>query len=506
MRNFVKCWKNEFYKLAQPLLIVFIASFWAVSAQAQVQRPKLVVGIMVDQMRWDYLYYYYNDFQQGGLRRLVDEGYSFENTMINYVPTVTAIGHSSVWTGSVPALTGIAANNWIEDGKSVYCCQDSTVKSVGSDSEEGQMSPRRMQATTIGDQLHLATDFRSKVVGIALKDRAAILPAGHSADAAYWWDTSAGNFVSSTYYMNALPKWVVDFNKQHAVKPGTNVKTSDQGVVLTFAMAKAALDNEQLGQHADPDLLCISVSSTDAIGHTYSTRGKENKSVYMELDRQLADFLQTLDAKVGRGNYLLFFTADHGAVHNPNFLKQHKIPAGGVETGKMEKSLNEYLQQTLGIQGRIVLQVSSGRVSLDDNLLKAHGVDIARARQDVVDWLLKDNRIRYAVDYDRVEEATIPQPIKERIVNGYFRGRSGDVFFVARPEFGENSDKPDFRGTGHSQWNPYDAHIPFVLMGWHVNKGETSVPVRIVDIAPTICEMLHIQMPSACVGNAVYQN
>lgn len=502
MRKKVNCLKKVFLRLGKPLLLVLVMIFCLCPVRAQVERPKLVVGVMVDQMRWDYLYYYYNDYQQGGLRRLVDEGYSFENTMINYVPTVTAIGHSSVWTGSVPALTGIAANTWVENGQRVYCCEDSAVRSLGSDSPEGRMSPHRMQASTIGDQLHLATDFRSKVIAVALKDRAAILPGGHSADAAYWWDTSAGNFVSSTYYMDALPQWVVDFNKKNHVKPGTDVKTSDQGVALTFAMAKAALENEQLGQHADPDLLCVSVSSTDAIGHTFSTRGKENKSVYMELDRQLADFLQTLDAKVGRGNYLLFLTADHGAVHNPNFLKEHKIPAAGVETGKMAKAANEYLQQALGVAGKVVLQISGGRVTLDDDLLRRSGVDIARARQTTIDWLLKDSRIRYAVDYDCVAEASIPQPIKERIVNGYFRGRSGDVFFVPRPEFNENSDSPTFRGTTHGQWNPYDSHIPFVLFGWHVSHGQTSSPTRIVDIAPTICSMLHIQMPSACVGES----
>ena len=484
---------------------VFLLLFVSISvfSEAQIQRPKLVVGLMVDQMRWDYLYYYYNDFGDGGLRRLVDEGYSYENTMINYVPAVTAIGHSSVWSGSIPALTGIAANTWFEDGAGVYCCQDSAVKSVGSDSKEGQMSPHRFQASTIGDQLKLATDFRSKVIGIALKDRAAILPAGHSADAAYWWDESAGHFVTSTYYMKQLPQWVIDFNKRNQQKPGTNAKTSDKGVGLTFGLAEAALESEQLGQHSDPDLLCISVSSTDAIGHVFSTRGPENKSVYMELDRQMAAFLNLLDEKIGRGNYLLFFTADHGAVHNPNFLKQHKIPAGGLETWNMEKEANVYMQKALGLEGKVVSQISAGRVTLNDALLKRQGVDISKARQTMIDWLLKDNRIRFAVDYDHVAEATIPEIIKERIINGYFRGRSGDVFFVQRPEFGDNSDASDFRGTSHSQWNPYDTHIPFVLMGWHVNHGQTSTPARIVDIAPTICEMLHIQMPSACVGNAL---
>ena len=187
------------------LLTLLMGLILVTPSFSQIQRPKLIVGLVVDQMRWDYLYYYYNQYRSNGLRRLVDNGFSFENTLINYVPTVTAIGHSSIYTGSVPALTGIAGNNFYINGKPVYCCDDSTVTSVGSNSKEGMMSPRNLWATGIGDVLKIATDYRSKVIGIALKDRAAILPAGHAADAAYWWDQSAGHFITSTYYMKQLP-------------------------------------------------------------------------------------------------------------------------------------------------------------------------------------------------------------------------------------------------------------------------------------------------------------
>ena len=208
------------------LFTLFASMLMGLSAAAQLERPKLVVGIMVDQMRWDYLYYYYNQFGQGGLRRLLNEGYSFDNTLINYVPTVTAIGHSSVYTGSVPALTGIAGNNVYENGKSVDISADPTVKSVGSDNEAGRKSPRRLQTTTIGDMLKMATDGKAKVIGVALKDRAAMFPAGPGADAAYWWDTKAGHYITSTYYMNELPKWVQEVNKKIGVKGGTEVKTT----------------------------------------------------------------------------------------------------------------------------------------------------------------------------------------------------------------------------------------------------------------------------------------
>lgn len=467
-----------------------------------IERPKLVVGLVVDQMRWDYLYYYYDQFQDGGLRRLVDDGYSFENTMINYLPTVTAIGHSSIYTGSVPALTGIAGNNFWKDGRRTYCCADTTVVSVGSKSREGQMSPRNLIATGIGDMLKIATDYKAKVFGVALKDRAAILPAGHSADAAYWWDTSAGHFVSSTYYMNELPKWVKATNKEIGVKPGTDVKTSVQGVTKTFQMAEAVLNNEHLGEDGVTDLLAISVSSTDAIGHAFGTRGNENHDVYMELDRQLAHFLQLLDQKVGRGNYLLFLSADHGASHNPNVLKAHKMPAGGLETWNSWKPLQERLSRELGITSHVIKDEDAGRICLDHALIEKSGKTLDDVKAAVIKMLEQDDNILYVVDYDKVLTTSVPQPIRERIVNGYNKKRSGDLFYVAKAGWENVSNSPDYVGTTHGQWNPYDSHIPFVLLGWNVQHGQTSEPTYIVDIAPTVCEMLHIQMPNSCVGNA----
>lgn len=493
--------KNSLWKRGMGCFLMLF-SFFFVSVSAQTDRPKLVVGLVVDQMRWDYLHYYKEEYGQGGLRRLLSEGYSFDNTMINYLPAVTAIGHSSAYTGSVPALTGIAGNNWYEEGKKVYCCDDATVQSVGSRSEEGQMSPRRMLASTIGDQLRLAESFQNKVIGVALKDRGAILPAGHSATAAYWWDGSAGCFVSSTYYMDALPRWAEEWNKEHRQPAGTDVKTSDLGVALTFSMAEAVLKNEALGKGQHTDMLCVSVSSTDAVGHRYGTRGKENKSVYLELDKRVEEFLHTLDAEVGKGNYLLFLTADHGAVHNPNYLKDHKLPAGGMEPWAKKNELNAFLAERFGIEKKAVLDMASGQVWLNEQYLKAQGLSLAEVENAVVEKLLEDKRIAYAVRRAEMAQSYVPEPIKSRMINGYFRGRSGEVVYVARPNYGDNSDQAGFKGTNHGQWNPYDTHIPFVLMGWGVQHGHSNTPATITDIAPTVCALLHIQMPNACVGNA----
>ena len=480
----------------------FLLLFIATLATAQVERPKLVVGIVVDQMRWDYLYYFQNEFGEGGLKRLLNECFIFNDTQINYAPSVTAIVHTSVYTGSIPALHGIAGNYFYQDDKNVYCCTDTTVQSGGSNSKEGKMSPRRMLSTTIGDELRLATNFGSRVISIALKDRAAILPGGHSATAAYWWDTSAGHFVSSSFYMNTLPKWVQKFNKENQQKPGFNIKTSNLGVTMTFRMAEQALKNEQLGQHGATDMLCVSISSTDAIGHEYSTRGKEIHDVYMQLDQDLATFLSTLDKEIGQGNYLVFLTADHGGSHNYNFLKQHRIPSGAWDYDKSVSELNSYLCQKFNMTKGPVMGEDNYQFFFNDDLIEQFHLNKQDLIDASIDYLKKDSKYLYVVDNEKLGEAPIPAEIKERLINGYFRGRSGEITVVTRPQVYGAPDSPTYRGTTHGQPFAYDTHIPFILMGWHIQHGASYEPTKIVDIAPTVCSLLHLQNPDACIGHA----
>lgn len=483
------------------ILLLLACSFMG---HAQVNRPKLVVGIVVDQMRWDYLYYYNKEFVEGGFKRLLAEGYSCENTMIPYIPTVTAIGHSSIYTGSVPALTGILGNSFFINGKNTYCCGDDNVQSVGSSSKEGKMSPRNLLASTIGDELKLATDFKSKVIGVALKDRAAILPAGHSADAAYWWDTSAGHFVTSTYYMDKLPSWAVEFNKKHQQKPGSDIKSKPQGVTMTFDMAEAALKNERLGLGTETDMLAVSVSSTDIIGHMYSTRGPEIHDVYIQLDRDLARFFNTLDAQVGRGNYLVFLTADHGGSHNPNFMRSHKLAAGGFAGWDLTKEINKELQQSFGTKANFILGENALRIYFDRKSIADAGLELAKVKAKAKQLLEKKENITYVVDYDNVATQPIAQPIRERIINGYSRERGGDLLIITNPGWVNCPSSPDYKGTNHGLWNPDDSHIPLIFMGWGITPGATSHPTSMTDIAPSVCSMLHIQMPNACVGNPVF--
>lgn len=471
-------------------------------AMAQVERPKLVVGLVVDQMRWDYLYYYYDKYGQGGLRRLVDEGFNCDNNLINYVPTITGIGHASIYTGTTPALHSIAGNDFYMDGKFTYCCSDPSVKGVGSEGSAGEMSPRKMTATTMGDMLKVATDFKSKVIGVAMKDRAAILPAGQAADAAYWWDNSVGHYITSTYYMEDLPKWVKKFNAENTWNPGKDIKMSPVGVEKTFLMAQAIVENEQLGQRGECDMLCISVSPTDAIAHSFGTRGKENYDVYMELDRDVAKFLDYLDTTIGKGQYLLFLSADHGAAHNSTMLNNHRIPAGGWSISDARKRLNIHLQEKFGLE-KMVPYHSSYRLFLDRPGIQKAGLKLQDVVDEAIAFLKEEKDLLYVIDYAHAAEAAIPTSLKEQIINGWNAQRSGDIYCLTKSGLYDFVPDNDYKGTTHGAWNPYDSHIPCVFFGWHVKHGHTSRTNYMIDVAPTICAMLHIQMPNSCIGNPI---
>lgn len=530
--------------------LILVACAVCAMMQAQPSRPKLVVGLVVDQMRWDFLYRYYDRYTDGGFKRLLSEGYSMENCRIAYVPAVTAIGHTSIFTGSVPAVHGIAGNNFYMDGKKVYCCQDNNVTPVGSDSKEGKMSPANMLVTTIGDELRLATNSRSKVVGVALKDRASILPAGHHANAAYWYDSKTGRFITSSFYMQKLPDWVDKFNGRHLSEkylsekwtplydkstyvqstpdakdyefnimdgePNTPLpldlpalykkygykvlRGTPGGINITFDMAEAAIEGEKLGQGAETDMLTVSCSSTDILCHMVGVNALKAEDMYLRLDQRLAQFLTYLDNTVGKGNYLIFLTADHGGVNKDKFLQECNIPAGKWDGEAAKKYLNEAINAKHPNAGEIVKTVLMNQVHFDKERIKALSLDFSEIKQIVVDRLLEDDTVQFACDMQKVCTETIPDEIKFRIVNGYFRGRSGDVQLILKPAY------CDYGGicTTHNAWCGYDSHIPLVFMGWHIQHGESTKQCFVTDIAPTICSMLHIQAPNGCVGQPVF--
>ena len=483
------------------LQLCLAATCWA-------DKPKLVVGIVVDQMRWDYLYRYYDQFQDNGIKRLLDDGYSCNNCLINYVPTITAIGHTSVYTGTTPAFHGICGNNFFIDGKSVYCTKDEKEQTVGSDTDKGKMSPRNLLSTTIGDQLRLHTDFRSKVVGVSYKDRAAILPAGHAANAAYWLDTKALCFVSSTYYMNELPDYVKQVNKQlsknnELKKIGSQIGEYPLCGHLTADMAIAALKGEQLGKGESTDMLCISFSQTDLIGHKWGTRGSHTDEAYIELDKDIARLLQAFDQQVGKGNYLVFLTADHGAVHNWQFMQEHKLAAGGWDSDTLLVNAEKEVASQLGATKKVIADILDYRVFLNHQSIKQQGLDEKRVKEVLINYLRTSPNVVTAVDYEQLRISSLPERLMNMALMGYHPRRSGDILIILEPNYYQYGKWSSPTGTTHGTWTPDDAHIPLLFYGWHVNKGHTSREVHINDIAPTVCHMLRIQQPNACSGEAI---
>lgn len=529
-----------------------LCSVLGVMGQPNETKPKLVVGIVVDQMRWDYLHRFGARFGNGGFNRLLDEGFSCDNTQLNYIPTITAIGHTSIYTGSVPSIHGIAGNDFYKDGKRVYCTDDVTVNGVGTNSKSGQMSPKNLLVTTIGDELKLATNFRSKVIGISLKDRASILPAGHTPNAAYWFDDETGNFVTSSYYMDKLPEWVKEFNKKqlpykmlmqdwHTLYPidtymessaddnefeiplvdgeapvfpvktssifrksGYNIiRTTPYGNTLTLKMAEQAIEAEKLGQGHTTDMLTVSLSSTDYIGHQFGTYAIETEDTYLRLDKDLENFLRVLDNKVGKGNYLVFLTADHAATHNFTFMQANRLPAGGWVLPDTKKELNDFLKNTFALEVEFVKDILNYQVFMNKEEIAAHGLDFEKVISEATDFLKKNKIFAYVIDMNNLKGSPVPNHIIERAINGYNWHRSGDIQLILQPGYYNINSPKDKGGTDHGVWNPYDSHIPLVFMGWNIRKGRTVRPVNVTDIAPTICSLIHIQMPNGCIGTPI---
>ncbi|MBK0380138.1 alkaline phosphatase PafA [Mucilaginibacter segetis] len=509
-------------------------------------RPKLMVGLVVDQMRWDYLYRYYDRYQSGGFKRLLNDGYTCDNTEIDYIPTVTAAGHTCIYTGSVPAIHGIAGNDFIiqATGKSMYCTDDSTVTPVGSNSKAGLMSPRNLLVSTVTDELRLATNFRSKVIGIALKDRGGILPAGHAANAAYWFDDASGNWITSSYYMSDLPQWLKSFNAQKnpekylkqdwntlypintyvqsapdnspkyegkfrgADAPTMPVLTSKlyngnlgmirstpYGNSLTLDLAKAAISGENLGKNVVTDFLAVSLSSTDYVGHQFGPNSVEIEDTYLRLDRDLASFFNYLDATVGKGNYSVFLTADHGAAHNPTFLMDHNIPAGVWISGKARQEMNKILEEKYKVKN-LVIGMDNYQVNLNNVMIKKNQLNEDAIKSDCIQYLQQLPEVAYAIDMQQTQNASIPAQLKEKIINGYNIDHSGVIQVILKPAYFSGGNT----GTTHGTWNPYDTHIPLVFMGWGIKHGRLTRQTHMTDIAATVAALLHIQEPNGCIG------
>lgn len=512
-------------------------------------QPKLVVGIVVDQMRYDYLYRFYDKYSAGGFKRLMNEGFSCRNHHYHYALTVTAAGHAAIYTGSTPAINGIVGNEWYsqELGRSVYCSEDTTVSGVGSGAgAAGKMSPRNMLTTSICDQLRLSTNFKSKVIGVAIKDRGSILPAGHSANAAYWFDSKEGKWITSTYYMNELPAWAQAFNDQKLpsqylakgwntllpIEQYTESTTDDQpyeaklpgeakptfphelvgtkgdvfsvlattphGNSLTKDFALAALKSEKLGKGQATDFLAVSFSSTDYVGHAFGPNSIEEQDTYLRLDRDLEAMLKELDAWVGKDNYVVFLSADHGVMDVPGFWKQNKLPAGLLDFGKALTAAKKALNDAYG-EGEYVRTSENYQLYLNHKTLKDKGLSVEQIYRTVRPVLLKQAGISDVVNLSDLGHSHLNSYQLELFKNLAHPTRGGDIGVMVSPGWFAGRQT----GTTHGTPYNYDTHVPLLWYGWKIPKGQTSERTSIADIAPTLADLLNILEPNGSVGRPI---
>jgi predicted AlkP superfamily pyrophosphatase or phosphodiesterase len=508
-------------------------------------RPKLVIGIVIDQMRYDYLFKYAKKWGKGGFRRLLNEGFLFEDAQYNYVPTYTGPGHTAIYTGATPSMDGIVANDWYDrkSGSMVYCVQDDSVKTIGAPTNAGQMSPRRELVSSLGDALKLSDGGKSKVIGISQKDRASILPAGHRADAAYWLDDSTGNWITSTYYMKSLPDWVTKFNNEQRVKtylskawyaslplkdytesmPDDNpyekpyktesapifphnlpvlieknggmglIKATPFGDDVTKDFAIQTIENDSLGKHDETDMLTISFSSTDYVGHQFGTESIELEDTYIRLDKDLDTLLTFLDKYIGKKNILLFLTADHGAAINAQYLIDRGVPAGYVNEKVLFRKVNTYLKDKYG--DSLALQFVNQQFYLDDKTIAEKNINKDSVEAEVANIAAQFTGVERAIPAYKLDGVN-KDFINKKLLNGYYPGRSGDVIVNLLPNWLIYAKT----GTTHGAPYDYDSHVPLLFWGGDIHHGSSPKEEAITNIAPTVSWLLHIPNPDGCTG------
>ncbi|MDC1237357.1 alkaline phosphatase family protein [Polaribacter sp.] len=520
-------------------------------SEIPVKKPKLVIGIVIDQMRYDYLTRFADRYGKGGFNRILKNGFSLENAHYNFIPTYTAVGHASIYAGTAPSNHGVISNNWYDKilKKSIYCVDDANYKTVGNDGLVGQKSPHRLYTTTVADQLQLAQNMQGKTIGIAIKDRSAILPVGHTASAAYWYDAGNKNqWITSSFYMEELPDWVKEFNGNNKADDYLNqtwetlydiktytqsraddnvyennlngqekpvfpkdlkklreqndnfslIKTIPAGNTYTVDFAKAVIKGEQLGKSEFTDFLAVSFSSTDYVGHRYGVASVEIEDTYLRLDKDLAHFFNFLDTEVGKENYTLFLTADHAAVHVPSYLQSLKIPAHYISTKKLKKFLSDITQKYFNSK-ELIENVSNYQIFLDQEKIEALGFNKNTVAQRLADEVLSFDKIYKAVTARTLQTTNFTEGIMHALQQGYNPKFSGDVLMIPYPAALNYSRKGTSHGSGYS----YDTHVPVIFYGNGIKKGASKKTYKIIDIAPTISNLLKIEAPNGTSGNII---
>ncbi|NUQ80109.1 MAG: alkaline phosphatase family protein [Bacteroidetes bacterium] len=530
--------------------LVFLSLLFAGFALQASDKPKLIVGIVVDQMRYDYLVRFKSGFGAGGFNRLLEGGRNFTSCNYNYIPTYTAPGHASIYTGTTPRVHGIVGNSWYDrrSGKAFSNVYDSTVTPIGSDEKAGLASPVNLMAPTIGDHLKAQLGKGTRVFSVSIKDRGAILPGGKAANGAFWYDSKSGLFTTSSYYYREAPVWLTEFNNRnlpvslmskdwvlknpamsftgmtadevewehdifkegdrsfpHTFSHLSEKKRADLlaftpgGNEIVLELALTVLAKEGLGKSSGTDLLAISFSSPDYIGHSYGPNSLEVADCYLRLDEQIARLLSALDSEVGKDRYLLFLSADHGVSESHGYLRSVGVDCGHYVESPVKDSLNHFLSGYFG-KDSLVLSVSNDQVYLNEDLITSEGIDQSSVMEAAARYLsLNLPQLVSVFDMDYLRNRPVVRSMEAMISNGWNPSRSGEIAFMSKPYF-HNSDLSV--GTSHGSGYSYDTHVPMLFYGWKVSPGTIDQPVYIIDIAPTVTRHLNMTSPGGASGLA----
>lgn len=521
-------------------------------------KPKLIVGIIVDQMRQDYIYRYWDKYSENGFKKLVNRGFNCKNAQYNYVPTYTGPGHASVYTGSTPLYHGIAANDWYDrESKSVvYCADDKSVNPLEGSETDSKMSPKNLLASTITDELELFTNRKSIVIGASIKNRGAIMPAGHLADAAYWFDKKTGKWTCSSFYMPALTSWVSEYNKKGVPESYLNKtwntllpieqyteslsdnnpyeskfkgkdtptfpynlselkeKNAPYDLLVSTPFGNdilkdftlEILKNEVLGNDDITDFLALSFSSTDLVGHRFSPSSIEIEDTYLRLDLNIAELITAIEKKVGAGNVLFFLTADHAGAYNPQYLIDNKMSAGYFNEYNLYDSLKYFTLQKFG-NPSLIDTLINGQVYLNRELIQKKWYPYDYFQKKLSEYILTFQGVANVVTANELQNNNYTVGLNQYNKLGTHKERSGDIIINLEPAwlepFNWKEGKPNTTGTTHGMAYKYDTHVPLLWYGWNIQAGETSALINITDIAPTISSLINIPQPNACIGNPI---
>lgn len=525
------------------------------SSNPHYESPELVIGLMVDQIRPDYIYRYWNHFEEGGFKRLVNEGFSFRNAYFRHLQTSTGPGHAAQLTGASPMIHGLIGNSWYvrELDRNINVIEDvgSGYEGVGSLPDySGEKSPNNMLVTSVGDELFMHTGERSKTIGISRKDRGAILPAGHTGDA-YWYEGATGNFITSTYYMDELPEWMQVFNARNMPQeylsgtwdtllpiedyiesrpdnnpyegtfPGMDTPTFPVDLAriveeedlnpsilnltpfadeMLLELGIAAIEDEELGRRGVTDMLMIGLSAADAIGHRFGPASKQVQDYYIRLDRYLADFFDYLDEEFGMDNVLVFLTSDHGAVYIPEYMSDLGIPTGHTEfgtsaAGQVSNAVREYLEESYGED--FLLAYSNQNLYLDHDFIDQNGLDHTAVQKEIKRFALSLDQVGGAITADALNNQEFTEGMRARAMHAFHQQKSGDVVIWLKPQ----THGSGTGGTGHGTGWTYDTHVPVIFFGYDVPAGQSYERVFVSDIASTVSIFLNTPFPSGNIGN-----